>query len=178
MSHVVLLAVCLLGQVPPPPAPAYSPGDRPSTDQPPSDSQAKREWLLAHLIVDMQMKGQYDAKKYHEIEAMLENMSPSQLGVLAQYYEQRKTQVEAWQKAEAVTNLRRLEAYRDHLKRELEWKLQTHQQEQAITQYGSQLAQQMFQWQLGQFYAAQAWPYYYRPHYYSWNSPHYHHRHW
>jgi hypothetical protein len=176
MIPVVLLAVGLLGQVPPPPAPAYSPADRPSVDQSPSEAQAKREWLLAHLIVDMQMQGQYDAKKYHEIETMLEKMSPSQLGVLVQYYQQRKSRVEAWQSAEA--NLRRLEAYRDHLKRELEWKLQTYQQERAITQYSSQLAQQMFLGQLGQFYAAQAWPYYYRPHYYSWASSHYHHRHW
>ena len=81
----------------------------------------------------MQAQGKYDAQKYREIESMLNNVSASQLGVLVNYYQQRKAQVEAWQKAQAESNLRRLEAYRDSLKRELVWKIATLQQEQAIS---------------------------------------------
>ncbi|MEI8376813.1 MAG: hypothetical protein WCJ35_28700 [Planctomycetota bacterium] len=176
MLHVALLVAGLLvSQVPPPPSPEYSPGQQYSSDQTPADVQGRREWLLAHLIVDMQSQGKYDAQKYREIESMLNNVSASQLGVLGNYYQQRKSQVEAWQLDQAQTNLRRLEAYRDHLKRELEWKIVTRQQEQAITAYGSALAQQPFQWQLGQIYAAQAWPYdFNRPEYYA-PKPHHHH---
>ena len=72
-----------------------------------------------------------------------------------------KAQVEAWQFAQAEANLHRLEAYRDDLRRELAWRQQVHQQEQAITAYGSALAAQQAQWALQNFYAAQAWPYYY-----------------
>ena len=77
-----------------------------------------------------------------------------------QYYQQ--------QLAQAQANLRRLIAYRDHLKREVERRKQIHEQEQAITAYGSALAAQQAQWAMGNFYAA---PYYYSPY------PH-HHRHW
>jgi len=178
MLHVALLCL-LVGQVPPPPVPqppdSYS--QSPSANELPSTPQAQREWLLAHLIVDMQAQGKYDAQKYREIESMLNNVSASQLGVLVNYYQQRKTQVEAWQKAQAETNLRRLEAYRDSLKRELAWKIATRQQEQAITAYGSALAAQQGQWALQNFYAAQTWPYYVnRPYYYA-PQPHRHHNH-
>ena len=171
MLHVAVLCL-LVGQVPPPPVPhpyeqlpSYSSPD----SQSPTTPQAQREWLLAHLIVDMQARGKYDASKFHDIERKLNNMSDSQLGVLVQYYQQRKAQVEAWQLAQAEANLHRLEAYRDDLRRELAWRQQVHQQEQAITDYGSALAAQQAQWAMQNFYAAQAWPYYYAPGY---------HRHW
>jgi len=175
MFHVALLVTGLLvGQVPPPPSPEYSPGQQYSSDQPPADVQGRREWFLAHLIVDMQSQGNYDAQKYREIESMLNNVSASQLGVLVQYYQLRKVQAEAWQKAQAETNLRRLEAYRDSLKRELDWKIATRQQEQRITAYGSALAAQQGQWALQNFYAAQSWPYYVNRPYYA-PRPHHHH---
>ena len=186
MLHVALLCL-LVGQVPPPPAPhlpstpSYpsvgqslppppSPGITPGkqaspADQPPTDPQAQRSWLLARLIGDMQRQGQYDAQKYHAIEAMLNKMSPSQVSVLIQVYQQRKAQVESWQLAQAQANLRRLEAYRDYLKRELERRMQVYPQEQAITAYGSWLAGQQAQWAMQNFYAAQAWPYYFQPYY-------------
>ena len=184
--------LCLvIGQVPPPPPPAYGPQiseQSPSSSAPSTNPQAQREWLLAHLIVDMlslrdnscsennmQAQGKYDAQKYQDIERILNNMSPSQLGVLVQYYQERKAQVAASQQAEAEANLHRLQAYRDHLKRELEWRIATRQQEQAITEYGSSLAAQQTQWAMQNFYAAQAWPYhggYYAAY------PHHHHHHW
>jgi len=175
MLHVALFCL-LIGQVPPPPIPQPPDSYRQSSsaDELPSTPQAQREWLLAHLIVDMQAQGKYDAQKYREIESMLNNVSTSQLGVLVQYYQQRKAQAEAWQLAQAETNLRRLEAYRDSLKRELDWKIATRQQEQRITVYGSALAAQQGQWALQNFYAAQSWPYYVNRPYYS-PQPHRHH---
>jgi len=133
MLHVALFCL-LVGQVPPPLAIPQPPNSQsPAAAELPSTPQAQREWLLAHLIVDMQAQGKHDAQKYREIESMLNNVSASQLGVLVNYYQQRKAQVEAWQKAQAESNLRRLEAYRDSLKRELVWKIATLQQEQAIS---------------------------------------------
>ena len=157
MLHVALLCL-LIGQVPPPPIPHPPDGQSASAAELPSSSQAKREWFLAHLIVDMQTQGKFDAQKYHEIEAMLNKMSASQLGVLVEYYQQRQAQVEASQQAQAEANLRHLEAYRDYLERELEWKIATRQQAQAMM--GSMLAAQQTQWAVQNFYAAQTRPYY------------------
>ena len=123
----------------------------------------------------MQRQGRYDAQKYHAIEAMLNKMNPSQVSVLIQVYQQRKAQVEAWQLSQAQANLRRMEAYRDYLKRELEGRMQVYPQEQAITAYGSWLAGQQAQWAMQNFYAAQAWPYYFQPYYYGPFRPY---RHW
>ncbi|MGO8750207.1 MAG: hypothetical protein ACLQNE_30035 [Thermoguttaceae bacterium] len=150
MFRVALLFL-LAGQVaPPPPAPAIPPAPAAvappppaavappppaaalPADQPPADVQRQREWLLAHFIVDLQAQGKFDAQKYHETEAMLKEMTASQVGVLVQFYQQRKAQVVASQEAQANAELRRLETYRDHLKRELERKLDTSQQTQAM----------------------------------------------
>ena len=73
--------------------------------------------------------------------------------------------------SQAEANLHRLEAYRDRLKVEVERRRQVYEQEQAITAYGSALAAQQGQWAMQDFYAAQAWPYYYAPY------PRHHH-HW
>jgi hypothetical protein len=173
MLHVAFLCL-LVGQLPPlPPVPHPPDSYEQSSSSSSASSSAQREWLLAHLIVDMQAQGKYDAQKYHDIERMLNNMTPSQLGVLVEYYQQRKAQVEAWQQREAEADLHRLQAYRDSLKRELEWKIATRRQEQAITAYGSALAAQQTQWAMQNFYAARAWPSN-RPFYY----PHHHHYHW
>ena len=187
MLQVALLCL-LVGQVPPPPAPPppeiYSQAPSSPADQlPPSNNpQAQREGLLVHFIVDMQAQGKYDAQKYREVERMVNNMTASQLGVLVQYYQERKAQVGAWQEAQAEENLRHLEAYRDYLKRELEWKSAVRQQEQVITAYTSALAAQQAQWAMQNFYAAQAWPYYFQPYavyrpFYNALYP-YHHHHW
>jgi hypothetical protein len=116
MLHVALLYL-LVGQVPPPvPHPPESYKESPAADQPPADPQAQREWLLAHLVDDLEAQGKLDAQKYREIERMLKNASDEQLGTAVQYYQQRKAQAEAEQLAQAQANLHRLEAYRDRLK--------------------------------------------------------------
>ena len=179
MLHVALLCL-LVGQVPPPnPQVPYSsagqsslppppaPGITPSTaEQPPTDPQAQRAWLLGHLVADMQAQGKYDAQKVQAAEAALNKMTPTQVAASVQYYQQRKSQVEAWQLAQAQANLRRLEAYRDYLKRELERRMAVYPQEQAMMAYTSALAAQQAQWAMRNFYAAQAWPYYGYPPYY------------
>ncbi len=163
MLHAALLTASLLvGQVPPPPPPPRpsSGYQAPAKEQPPSTPQAQREWLFAHLIVDMQAQGKFDARKPEEIEAMLKNVSPSQLGYLVQYYQERKAHVASWELAQAEANLRHLKAYRNQLKRDLEFQTATHQREQALTAYGSWLAAQQTAWAVPNFYAARPWPYY------------------
>jgi hypothetical protein len=82
MLPFALLCI-LVGQVPPPPAPYDQ--SLPSTTESPTGPQAQREWLLAHLIVDMQAQGKYDAQKYQDIQRMLNNVSDSQVAALVQY---------------------------------------------------------------------------------------------
>jgi hypothetical protein len=168
MFHVALLFLVIGQAAPPPPAPALP------ADQPPVDVQRQREWLLAHFIVDMQAQGKFDAQKYHEVETMLKDMTASQVGVLVQYYQQRKTQVAASQDAQANAELRRLEAYRDRLKRELERKLDTSQQPRAMTvpytpmtsPYAFLPTQPPLLWSVPPTYIVPSVPYYvYRPYY-------------
>jgi hypothetical protein len=174
---------CLIvGQVPPPPVPhapesngKSSPADK---SRPADDPQAQRKWLLSHITADLQAQGQLDAAKYHDVEQMVNNVRDSQLGKVIQHYQQRKAQVEA----EAKANLRRLQAYRDALKRELQWRIAVSRQEQALTPSASAPAAvaQSGQFAMQDFYPAQAWPDYaqsytpytvYRPYYY---APHPH----
>ena len=153
MLHVALLCL-LVGQVPPPPVPHPPESYTQSlSDQSPADPQAQREWLLSHLVADLQAQGKYDVQKQVEIETMLKNVTDEQLTHAIQYYQQRK----AAQLAEAEANLHRLEAYRDQLKVAVERRKEVYQQEQAIMAYGSALAAQKAQWSMGSFYYA---PYY------------------
>jgi hypothetical protein len=103
----------------------------------------------------MQAKGQYDAEKYKKVSEMLDKMSGNQLAVLIEYYKTRKEQVEQHNAAmresaqtlamgQAEINLRRLEAYRDSLKQEVERRMQIHEQEVAITQQQSAIAGAMW----------------------------------
>ena len=105
MFHVVRSCFCLPGKWP-----RHRPLLRVPADQPPADVQRQREWLLAHFIVDMQAQGKFDARKYQEIETMLKGMTASQVGVLVQDYQQRKTQVAASREVQANAELRRLES--------------------------------------------------------------------
>lgn len=159
MLQVAFLCL-VVGQVPPPPVP-YPPE---SYEQSPSaNSQTQREWLLNHLVADLQAQGKLNDQKQQEVERMVSEATDRQVNDAVQYYQQ--------QLAQAQANLRRLQAYRDRLKVEVERRKQVHEQELAITAYGSALAAQQAQWAMGNFYAAQAWPYYYAPY------PHHHH-HW
>jgi parvulin-like peptidyl-prolyl isomerase len=181
MLYVVFLAA-VVGQVPPPPpVPATSVPAGVASAELPAAPQAQREWLLARLIVDMQAQGKYDAQKYLEIQRMLDNVSDSQVAALVSYYQERKAQVQAVQAAQAEAELRRLQAYRDRLRAEVEQRKQVYQQQQAAAAYSSALAAQQTRWVMLNIQAAQAWPYYaypwphaaYRPH----CGPHHHHHH-
>lgn len=153
-----LLLSVLIAQVPPPvpqppapyvstpPAAAFSPGD-----QPPDTSEGKREWLLAHLIVDMELQGRYDPAKFKEYEQKIQRMTPSQLGILVNYYQLRKQEVaqhEAFMRQAAQAqvlnnaqlNLERAKAYRNVLAQELERRMQVKQQELEITRQSAAIA--------------------------------------
>lgn len=162
MLHAAFLCL-FVGQVPPPPAPYKPESDAPSTPST-EDPKAQRKWLVDHLVTDLQAQGKLDAQKQKEAERMVNGVSDSQAAEAVQYYQ-------AQQLAAAQANLRRLQAYRDRLKLEVARRQQVYQQEQAMGAYSSALAAQQTQWALGNFYAAQPWPYYYAPY------PHYH-RHW
>jgi len=164
MIHVAFFCL-LIGQVPPPPMPHPPESYKEST---PADSQAEREWLLDHLFADLQAQGKLDAQKRQEVERMVNRATDLQIAHAVQHYRDLSAQVEAQKLAEAQANLRRLQAYRDDLKREVERRKEVYQKEQAMMAYGSALAAQQAQWAMGNFYAA---PYYYAPY------PHHHH-HW
>jgi hypothetical protein len=168
MLHVALLCL-LVGQVPPPPVP-HPPESYKDSDRPTADPTAQRKWLRDHLVADLRSQGKGDAQKFREVEAMVNSATDKQLGQAVQYYQQRKAE----QLAEAEANLHRLEAYRDRLKVAVERRKQVYEQEQAMAAYGFALAQQQFQWLLGQFYAA---PFYVNPPYYFVPRP-YRSRHW
>ena len=150
MLHVALLCL-FVGQVPPPPVPHPPETYKESSpsDQPPADPKAQREWLLFHLVDDLQAQGKLDDQKYREVEAMVNGVTDKQLGHAVDYYQQRKAE----QLAQAEANLHRLQAYRDRLKVEVERRKEVYQQEQAITAYGSALAAQQGQWAMRRFYA-------------------------
>ena len=179
--------VCLLvGQVPPPPLPqtpeqvrAASGGPTPAraprrrwpqagalaaqtapVDQPPpaNDPKAQREWLLARLTVDLAAQGKLDQQKAGELRRMINGVSDVQIAALVQYYQ-------AQELARAKANLARLQAYRDALKREVDWKIATSRQEQAMAAAGPPLAVQSVPFVVPSYYAAP--PAYYVPLYYA-----------
>jgi hypothetical protein len=197
MLHAAILCL-FVGQVPPPPAPlkseqlqSHASGDRTSpTPQPKqsdeqadlvppdSDPKVQRDWLLAHLMLDLHAQGKLDAKRRQDIERMVNNVSDSQIAELVKYYQ-------AQELAQAQANLRRLQAYRDALRKELAWKTAISRQEQAMAAAGPALSAQQGQWVVPNIYAAPptfyAAPYYAQP--YAVNRPYgygprYYHRHW
>jgi hypothetical protein len=145
MFQVAILCL-LVGQVPSPPSP-FTPGQvqsqpaaerpapappqqtqrddqvEPKVQSPPlSDPKAQREWLLAHLTTDLHAQGKLDAQKQQDIERMVNNISDGQVAELVKYYQ-------AQELAQAQANLRRLQAYRDALRRELDYKTALSRQE-------------------------------------------------
>lgn len=91
-----------------------------------AEAQDAREWLLGHLIADMQERGGYNAEKYEEVQKKIDAMSDRQIGVLIQYYKQAKAQAvaaqhkESAQLREAQAELAKAQAYRNRLRREME----------------------------------------------------------
>jgi len=127
-----------------------------------NETQQQRDWLLAHLIVDMQAQGQYDVEKYQKVEKMINNMSDSQINVLIEYYKQRKAEVKETNQQivakkqavlqQAQINLEKAKAFRNYLLTlKLQYELQIRKQEIAITNWGSAIANSMFQNQLNNF---------------------------
>ena len=154
MLHVAFFCL-VIGQVPPPPVshPPESYERSPSpNDQPPADPQSQREWLLSRLVADLQAQGKLNAQKRQEVERMVSEATDRQVNDAVQYYQQ--------QLAQAKAKLRRLQADRDNLKRDVERRKEVYAKEQAITAYGSALAAQQAQSVMGNFYAGQARPYY------------------
>lgn len=122
MLHVACFFL-LVGQLPPPPAP-----NLPEKQSPPAnDPEAQRKWLLDHLTADLRAQGRLDTQKQHEIERTVNNVRDSHLGKSIEHYQQHKAEVEAQAKAA----LRRQEAYRESLNRELQWRIVMSRQEQA-----------------------------------------------
>ena len=127
MRTVILLLLVLLpvaqlrGQAP---APAGAqPADRvaaePRIPAPPAGAQAKRNWLLARLIVDQD----FDGQKVRSIEEGLSRMTPDQLDVLVQVYQERLRQRDASEQSQldqARANLEQMKAYRDVLAQDLD----------------------------------------------------------
>jgi len=165
-------------QVPPPPVPLLPKSNAQSTAESAlTDPKAQREWLIAYLAEQMEAQGKLDAKKYREIEKMVNNVQDRYLGKLIRYYQDRKAQA----------NLGRSRANGDSLNRELQWKIAISRQEQAKgdMQYSPRLPVQQPPWAMQNFNAApiqdvytiQPWRY---PVYWPYYMPYLHHRyrHW
>ena len=158
MLHAAFFCL-LVGQVPPPPVP-HPPESYERSPSAESPIQGPAGMAAGPLDRRFAGAGQLNAQKQREVERMVNEAIDRQVDDAVQYYQQ--------QLAQAQANLRRLIAYRDYLRREVERRKQVYEQEQAITAYGSALAAQQAQWAMGNFYAA---PYYYAPY------PHHRH-HW
>lgn len=117
VALAMLLAATLLATAPlaaQTPAPANT-----AVDSPPADLQAKRNWLLARLIVDRHLSG----AELSATEQKLANMSPDQLDVLAQVYQQKRSEQAAAAGTElqlAQENLQQLKNTRDALAGEVQ----------------------------------------------------------
>ena len=149
-----------------------------------AQAQQQREWLLAHLIVHQQ----FDGEKARLTQQMLDGMSASQLNTLVNVYKMQTEKVRqqdeasqriAEQKAlnDAELNLKRAEAYRDHLKREYQLRLLVKQQELEVMRRATTYAPF---WQ-GVPVVAYGFPGYYArpfPRAYVHVRPHFHHRRW
>ena len=136
-----------------------------AADQPPKSAPQQRAWLLSHLVTDMQSADRYASADVAQTVTRVNNMSPAQIGTLARYYQQRKTQVVAGQVAQAEANLHRLQAYRDQLKGELARAKVIYPAEQAMAANSSALAAEQAQCALQHFDAAASRPHVlYAPH--------------
>lgn len=146
----VILAICLFGQVPPPPEPI----SRGEALTPPPQSVRHSERLKTYLLTRLTVDLNFDAAKIAEVERKLDKMSKRQLQVLANVYYERATARKEWEQQslknqqqlvlnQAQLNLQRAQAYRDHLKREYDRALVQQQMEQNLLQQGIQWQQQM-----------------------------------
>ena len=90
MNTLVLVSVIFLSQVPKPP----SPGEAAAKSYPIDNmtTQQQREWLLAHMMVDLR----FDDKKMATWEKKLNDMTPTQVAVASKAYilQQEKKQLQ------------------------------------------------------------------------------------
>jgi hypothetical protein len=116
--------------VPDPSAPSPATSAVPSTAAPAETFDEMKTWLLTRLIVDLN----FDAQKAAEVEGLINTLNEQQLRVLIGVYKERsakrdqvsKSQREANQQQtldQAKLNLQQAEAYRDHLKREHDYRI-------------------------------------------------------
>jgi hypothetical protein len=133
-----LVVLCLIGQVdpmyqplPPPPLPSRTipPNAPPEPYRQPYNSE--RDWLTNNLIVD------HPALE-KQIRYKMSSLSDKQVHQLANYYRQ--------QVALAKIQLQQAIEQRNRLRQELEDRVRA--EEQRITEYGSDLASQQFEWAL------------------------------
>ena len=100
--------------------------------EPVDETQQKREWLSAHLIVN----ANFDADQIKDLQRKLDRMTPSQVNVLVEVYKMRWAQKqqaiqeqreyrEQMLLGQAKLNLERAKAYRNHLAREYQYKILT-----------------------------------------------------
>jgi hypothetical protein len=179
MLHIAFFCLAV-AQIPPPPAPLLPESNaQSSAESALTDPKAQREWLLAYLTQQTRAQGKLDAKKYREIEKMVNNVQDNHLGKLIRYYQDHNAQ----------PNLGHSQASGDSPNREVQWKIAISRQEQAqgdmrlspqLPPWLAQnvnVAQQAQRWAIQDAYTIQPWQYSVDwPHYYT-PFPHYrHHR--
>ncbi len=106
------------------------------------------------------MQGKLDDQKLRDIQRMLAGVSENQVAALVDFYQ-------AQELARAKDNLRRLQAYRDALKREVDWRIAISRQDQAMAAVRPAIGTQYLQSPPSVFYpappAVYAMPYYIQP---------------
>lgn len=141
--HALVISLALIGQAgsPVPPAPTESPAAARNNLAPPAVAapretvQDLKNWLLTRLSVDLS----FDAQKAAEVGQLIDTMNDQQIRLLVDVYKERSakrdqpanaqpatTQREATEQQaleQAKLNLQQAEAYRDHLKREYDYRI-------------------------------------------------------
>ena len=144
MNTVLIFTLCLCGQAADPVAADVA-----------IRAQQNREWFLSRFMVDMQMAGNYTPEKFAEVEKQVNNLSPERVNMMVQYYKEQKAAADQhnsqvreayqqWVLGQAQLNLNRAQAYRDHLKRELNIKIAQEKLKAEQLRWSSQMANQMF----------------------------------
>lgn len=95
-------------------------------------AQSEREWLVAHLTVDLN----FDEARIRDAEQKINRLSPTQVRVLVEFYKTKKQEAKALEYAKVrqmedqkFLEQQRLSAYRQHLSREAQYQNIVRQQE-------------------------------------------------
>ena len=144
----VLVVLCLIRQVGAPPPIPEPPPPISTISQPYSE----RDWLTNNLIVD-------HPSLEKQIRDKMSSLPDEQVHQLADYYRQ--------QVALAKIQLQQVIERRDRLRQEIQDRVRA--EKQRITEYGSDLARQQFEWSLQNYYTPNygyGYPRNYRNNYY------------